>query len=264
MIHPRSCIYGLLMSTFVFGYGGWAQMLPAPGTDRVLFPGGYQSTFTKLLTLDRVDNGQIRVVWGNDLAANTPWWEPYPYGSVLLFESFTSRRDSQGNLLRDEQGHLVPNALTTIFVKRKEPGFGEAYQGIRNGEWEYGAYRPDGSTQTPPQNTGACAACHLEAGPPADWTFRRRRFNVAGAGAIPSATLTQYAFLPQDLTVAPGTVVVWQNDDEVLHQIFSPTHGFFSPVLGNGMNYSFKFTASGEYDVRCSIHPGMRAKVTVK
>jgi len=71
-----------------------AQAPPAPTVDRVGFPANYQTTFTKLLTFDRPDNGQIRVIWANPVAAATPFWEPYPYGSVLLFESWTSKRDA--------------------------------------------------------------------------------------------------------------------------------------------------------------------------
>src|SRR5437764_1389566 len=108
------------------------QALPAPTVDRVGFPANYRTTFSKLLTVDRPDNGQIRVIWGNQVAANTPWWERYPYGSVLLFESFTSKRDAANNLLLDESGRLIPDTLSTIFVKRKEVGFGVDYQGIRN------------------------------------------------------------------------------------------------------------------------------------
>src|SRR5438067_4487756 len=80
------------------------QTLPAPGVDRVGFPADYKTTFTRLLTVDRPDNGQIRVVWGNALAASTKWWESYPYGSVLLFERWTSERNADGSLSRDQNG----------------------------------------------------------------------------------------------------------------------------------------------------------------
>lgn len=85
------------------------------------------------LTVDRPDNGQIRVIGGKAAAAATPWWVRYPAGSVLLFESWTSKRDAAGNFLLDERGRLAPDVLGTIFVKRKEQGFGEAYTTTRNG-----------------------------------------------------------------------------------------------------------------------------------
>src|SRR5438477_7646208 len=85
----------------------YGQALPAPTVDRVGFPANYRTTFTKLLTVDRPDNGQIRVIWANQVAASTQWWEKYPYGSVVLFESFTSKRDAANNLLLDENGRLI-------------------------------------------------------------------------------------------------------------------------------------------------------------
>src|SRR5713101_8033849 len=72
---------------------GHTQALPAPTVDRVGFPAGYRDTFTKLYTFDNFQNRQIRVVWGNSVAAavdpGTPW--NFPYGSIILFESYTAR-----------------------------------------------------------------------------------------------------------------------------------------------------------------------------
>jgi hypothetical protein len=223
----------------------WSQPIPAPTVDRVGFPAGYTSTFTKLLTVDRPDNGQIRVIWGNALAAATPWWQRYPYGSVLLFESWTSKRDAAGNLALDENGRLIPDTLGTTFVKRKEEGFGSAYTTTRNGEWEYVAYRPDGTVQTPPQNSGSCTACHLQSGPTHDWTFRRQQFNTPGGGAIPSAVMSQYAFIPSNITVKRGTTVIWRNDDDIEHQIFVPELVVNSDTLYNSATYALRFDAEG-------------------
>lgn len=242
----------------------YSQTPPAPTVDRVGFPTGYRSSFKKLFTLERPDNGQIRVIWGNELAASTPFWEKYPYGSVLLFESYPALRNTDGTFRTDETGHFVPGDLATIFVKRKEPGFGEAYQQNRNGEWEYIAYRPDGSVQTAPQNTAACAICHINAGPQRDYTFRRERVANNASGIPPTATMSHYAFIPGDLTVAKGQLVTWYNDDEVEHQIYSPTAGFNSSIMPLGASYAYKFDTPGTFEIRCSIHAGMRAKVTVK
>ncbi len=255
----------LITATLTLGIGiGTAQTLPAPTADRVGFPANYLTTFTKLLTVDRPDNGQIRVIWGNSEAASVNWWDPFPYGSVLLFESYTSKRDADGNFLFDADGHLIPNTLSTIFVRRKGVGFGADYQGIRNGEWEYVAYRPDGTIQTAPSASGACAACHLQAGPTRDWVFRRQSFKGRGVGVIPQFSIYQYAFVPGDITVKKGSVVTWVNNDDIEHQIFSPDRGFFSNVIGNGMTFTQKFDQAGEFEIRCSIHSGMKAKVTVK
>src|SRR5204863_8588679 len=75
---------------------GHTQTLPAPTVDRVGFPAGYRDTFTKLYTFDNFQNRQIRVVWGNSIAAavdpGTPW--NFPYGSIIFFESYTVQQDA--------------------------------------------------------------------------------------------------------------------------------------------------------------------------
>ncbi|MBI3684659.1 MAG: cytochrome P460 family protein [Acidobacteria bacterium] len=242
----------------------FSQAPPAPTEDRVGFPKDYKSAFTKLLTFDRPDNGQIRVIWGNDIASNTPLGDPYPYGSVLLFESYSSKRGAGNVILLDENGRFMPDQLTTIFVKRKEAGFGEAYQQNRNGEWEYVAYLPDGSFQTPPQNSGNCAICHLQAGAFKDFTFRRDRIARQASGAAPLATISNYAFVPGNLVVPKGTVITWYNDDEIAHTISLPQAAVTTSNLDQGATFQFRFEQPGEYDVRCTIHAGMRAKIIVQ
>ena len=136
------------------------QQLPAPTVDRVGFPTDYQKTFLKLYTFDNYQNRQIRVVWANSTAASV---RPnivynFPYGSIILFESYTVQEDANGEPMLDANGRFIPNQLTTLFVMRKEQGFGVDYGLIRNGEWEYVAYKPDGTYSTPPSGTGSCAA----------------------------------------------------------------------------------------------------------
>jgi plastocyanin len=259
-IGEAACAAALLLGVGCLLVG---QAPPAPMVDRVGFPSGYQSTFKKMLTFDRPDNRQIRVVWTNDIATGTPFWERYPYGSVLLFEAWNPTRDAAGALIYDENGRLIPDTLATVFVKRKGVGFGEAYGQNRNGEWEYVSYRPDGTVVTAPSASASCAICHLQAGPQNDWTFRRDRMWFGGSGAAPQATMSHYSFLPGDVTVKKGATVTWYNDDEVEHQINVPGTGKNSDTMSRGASWTAKFDTAGDYEVRCTIHPGMRAKLKV-
>src|SRR5712691_12072953 len=95
----------------IFVVGSWrfvghTQALPAPTVDRVGFPAGYRDTFTKLYPFDNFQNRQIRVVWGNSVAAavdpGTPW--NFPYGSSILFESYTVQQDASGEPILDGSG----------------------------------------------------------------------------------------------------------------------------------------------------------------
>src|SRR5439155_12294273 len=118
---------------------GHTQALPAPTVDRVGFPTGYKDTFTPLYTFDNFQNRQIRAVWGNSTAASVQPGQSFnfPYGSIILFESYSVQQDANGEPVLDDNGRFIPTTLTTIFVMRKEKGFGADYKELRNGEWEY-------------------------------------------------------------------------------------------------------------------------------
>src|SRR5687768_16426917 len=168
-----------------------AQQPPAPGPapteDRVGFPEGYQETYTVMFVLDRPDNKQVRVIYGNAQAVAAKYGEPFPYGSIMVMETWSTKKDEAGNALLDEHGRYQRDALQGIFVQRKEPGFGEAYGVQRSGEWESVAFRPDRSYSSPPQNTNACASCHQDAGKTRDWSFRTDLFFLGRSGAVPTA-----------------------------------------------------------------------------
>jgi len=76
--------------------------------------------------------------------------------------------------------------------------------------------------------------------------------------------IDQYAFLPQRITVKPGTTVTWTNDDDAPHTIASSAKVFKSRPLDTGDKFSFTFTTPGTYAYFCSVHPQMTGTVTVE
>lgn len=237
---------------------------PAPQTDRVGFPEGYETFYTPFFVFDRPDNRQIRVVFANKAASRAKPGEPFPYGSILVMETYRARTDSAGNVVRDEAGRFVRDTLNAIFVMRKEKGFGEAYQRNRTGEWEYVAFRPDRSYNTPPQNSASCANCHLMAGVGRDWVFRSTLFHERGSGSLPNSVMQHYLFTPGTIRVTAGSPVTWYNDDEVEHRIVVDGGDFASGVMRQGATYGLVFNRRGEYGYRCSIHPAMTGRVIVE
>jgi plastocyanin len=67
-----------------------------------------------------------------------------------------------------------------------------------------------------------------------------------------------------EVTVTPGSTVTWKNLDGEPHTVVSTDGVFRSPALDQNDTYSFKFDKPGVYKYLCSIHPKMRAMVTVK
>src|ERR687895_337792 len=82
------------------------QSLPAPTVDRVGFPADYRNTFKLFYIFDNYQNRQIRAVYGNSIAASVTPGQTFnfPYGSILLFESYSVQQDAAGEPLLDGNG----------------------------------------------------------------------------------------------------------------------------------------------------------------
>jgi hypothetical protein len=134
----------------------------AHGDDsKILFPEDYASTFTNYLSLDRTQNpDQIIRLFANDLAMQGPGVDgKLPYGSVLVAEIYKARTDAEGNVLTSTLGRRVRDKLALIAVMQREEGWGDEYPaGLRNGNWEFETYKPDGSVAD--KDLDACRACH--------------------------------------------------------------------------------------------------------
>jgi hypothetical protein len=256
---------------------GQAPTLPGTSVDRIGFPKDYQTTFKQLFVFDNDAQRQIRVIWANDIAMtvnpNQPW--NFPYGSILLFESYPAVLDSAGNPMLDENGRFQRGALTTVFAMKKDQGFGAEYGPIRNGEWEYVSYNPDGTTATAPANSGACALCHLQGSsapmalglPPInatnDYVFRPGLYFSGGNGALPDGVMQNYSFVPKTIHVKAGSTLTLYNDDQLVHTVIADDGSFNSDYLGTGGSFSMKFDTPGAVAIHCSLHPRMKATIIV-
>ena len=95
---------------------------------------------------------------------------------------------------------------------------------------------------------------------------------VAAAVALPAiaasgdvhVTIKNFDFMPMAVTVPVGGQVTWKNLDGEPHTVTSTGGAFRSEALDEGDTYAFKFTKPGVYQYICTIHPRMRATVTVK
>jgi plastocyanin len=245
---------------------------PAPTEDRVGFPTGFQDDFKLMYIYDRVDNRQVRIVCGNDVAASVKQGEPFPYGSIMVMETWRAKLDAEGKVMKDPDGHFIRESLSGIFVMRKEEGFGEAYQDLRTGEWEYVAFRPDRSYLSPPQNTANCAACHLGSNEEKDWVFRADvlffdpdLYAAAPAPAENEVYMNSMSFGPRTLKVKVGTTVIWTNHDVDSHTVTFDDGSVESGELAPGDSFEFTFTTTGTYNYHCSMHPElMKAVVEVE
>ena len=86
------------------------------------------------------------------------------------------------------------------------------------------------------------------------------------ATALPAATsasIDNFTFMPDTITIPVGTTVVWENDDDIVHTVVSLDGAFRSQALDTEDKFSFTFDKTGTFEYFCSLHPYMKAKVVV-
>jgi plastocyanin len=87
--------------------------------------------------------------------------------------------------------------------------------------------------------------------------------HAATAGSIVEIDIAKFAFAPKDITVAPGTKVVWVNHDETPHTVASSDKSFASKGLDTDDRFEQTFTREGDFGYICSVHPFMTGTVHV-
>lgn len=151
----------------------------------VELPSDYQAWPAFMMGVERTDNGQVRDLYVNEIGTTVQEGQPFPAGTLLVMDLFAAQKDGTGALARDGNGHLMRGALMKTFVMGKDSGWGNYVSpDLRNGDWLYSAYGPDGKTPTadplPP-----CFSCHYSLGASQDWVQRYGEYFTERAARKP-------------------------------------------------------------------------------
>ncbi len=76
-------------------------------------------------------------------------------------------------------------------------------------------------------------------------------------------SIDNFTFAPASITVKIGDTVTWTNRDDIPHTIVSAGK-FRSKALDTDNSFSFTFTAAGDYQYFCSLHPHMTGIIKVE
>jgi hypothetical protein len=131
------------------------------GGDKIAFPENHAQGVL-YGTVDRPDNKQFRELYANSAAAleAAKKGEPLPSGTVLTMVQYAAKLDAQGNPEKDANGRFIKTNVVGFAVMEKRTGWGTEYpDNVRNGEWEYQAFRPD-KTVNAAANLTNCFTCH--------------------------------------------------------------------------------------------------------
>ena len=86
----------------------------------------------------------------------------------------------------------------------------------------------------------------------------------SSAASVVTVHIKDSAFAPQALEVKVGQTVVFNNEDDVAHNVTDNSDkALKSGDIGGGKSWKYTFTQTGEYSYLCTYHPWMKGKITV-
>jgi plastocyanin len=105
-------------------------------------------------------------------------------------------------------------------------------------------------------------------------TFRKHGVRIAIAAALSlylggaraeetKVTIDNFTFTPAELKLKVGDTVTWTNHDDIPHTVVSAGK-FRSKAMDTDGSFSFTFTAAGDYQYFCSLHPHMTGTIKVE
>jgi len=85
-------------------------------------------------------------------------------------------------------------------------------------------------------------------------------------GGQPRVGIVDYGYAPPQLTIRPGTTILWVNTGSEGHDVVGrgPGGDWRSGPLAPGEQYERGFFIAGTYDYVCTVHPEMRGSVVVQ
>jgi plastocyanin len=89
---------------------------------------------------------------------------------------------------------------------------------------------------------------------------------AANSAANVTVNISNYTYLPTEMTVPVGTTVTWTNHDDDAHTITAAGDSklFDSGEIGKDETFQFTFTSAGTYNYLCTVHDNMSGVVVVK
>lgn len=82
-------------------------------------------------------------------------------------------------------------------------------------------------------------------------------------GSDETVTIDNSKYSPGNLQVPVGATVTWVNEDSAVHDAKADDGSWETEHLSRGDSGSVTFETAGEYSYYCTLHPNMKARITV-
>ncbi len=134
----------------------------AHGKDnKIHFPAGYKSTYTNYVSNDRIQNEDQTIrLFANEIAMKGPGKDgKLPYGSILVAEVYKAKKNKDGSVATSILNRRIRGKFALVGVMQRKKGFGDDRpDGLKTGDWDFAAFKPDGSVAK--KDLNSCRACH--------------------------------------------------------------------------------------------------------
>jgi plastocyanin len=88
---------------------------------------------------------------------------------------------------------------------------------------------------------------------------------ASSSGGGVAIKMQNIAFDPKAVTVKVGQKITWTNDDSTDHNVTADSGADFkSDDFGKGATFEFTPDKAGTIAYECTLHPGMKATITVQ
>lgn len=140
--------------------GSKSDLLPSMAATRVSFPRNYKETFARYHTVNFPARKQVQHFFANEAALEAAKaGKPLPDGSVLLVEVHSVRLDLDDKPMVGKDGFYIAEHLLAYSLMARESGWGgEIPEMLRNENWNYAVFTPEGKPRS--INQAECLACH--------------------------------------------------------------------------------------------------------
>jgi hypothetical protein len=167
------------VSAAIAGVSTLVAVTAFAGPELIAFPENYASGVL-YATIDRPDNKQYRELYTSAAAVEAAKkGEPLPNGTVITMVQYAAKLDAQGTPEKDANGRFIKTNVVGYTVMEKRTGWGAEYPAdIRNGEWEYRAFKADKTPNTQ-ANLQNCFKCHKPLDARLDFVFSYDRMKTA-------------------------------------------------------------------------------------
>jgi len=249
-------------------------LLAAPGLagpEKISFPAGWEK-WERYGVVSRFDTKQYRELYArSEVVKAVREGKPIPDGAVLVMAIYAAQLDEKSNPVKDANGRFMKAKPIGVTVMEKRAGWGVEYPAeMRNGNWEYAAFLPDGKPNEK-ANAGikGCFMCH-KPHEKQDFVMSLASLSGTALGAAkrPSGpgtvAIAEFLFGPEKITVKRGQAITWTNVDESPHQVTVQGETTLrTPVVLKGQSTALRFDHVGSYGYICGLHPGMKGAIEV-